>query len=124
MKKETQKTLKIQLSKTIRSIYLKELNHSVGSIFFHFFQQALIILIEESITLPEKKLNTQEYQKLVNQIRSVFYHVIQPQIKATIEQNTDMRAVDFLCDTTLDTGRTGMIVILELNPQEVISASN
>jgi uncharacterized protein YbcI len=124
MKKEIQKTLEIQLSKTIRSIYLQELNHPVGSILFHFFQQALIIIIEDSVTLPEKKLKTQEYQKLVNQVRSVFYHVIKPQIKATIEKTTNMHAVDFLCDTTLDTGRTGIIVILELNPQEVIPASN
>jgi uncharacterized protein YbcI len=124
MKKEIQKTLKIQLLKKIREIYLQELNHPVGSVIFHFFKQALIILIEESITLPEKKLNSQDYQQIVNQMRSVFYHVIQPQIKATIEQTTDMHVVDFLCDTTLDTGRTGMIVILELKPQKLISASH
>lgn len=124
MKREIQKILETQLSKKIRATYIQELNHPVSSILFHFFNQALIILIEESVTLPEKKLNTQEYQKLVNQMRSVFYHVIQPQIKATIEQTTDMYAVDFLCDTTLDTGRTGIIVILELKSQELISASH
>jgi uncharacterized protein YbcI len=124
MKKELKKKLETQLSKKIQSIYLQELNHSVGSIIFHVFNQALIILIEESVTLPEKKLNAQEYQKLVHQMRAVFYHVIQPQIKATIEQITNMYAVDFLCDTTLDTGRTGIIVILELKPQAVISASH
>jgi uncharacterized protein YbcI len=119
MNKIELKALDQQLSDKIQEIYLQELNHQVGSIFCRLFKQALIILIEESVTLPERKLNNQEYHQLAYQIRTVFDQVIQPQIKLIIEKMTDMQAVDFLCDTTLDTGRTGIIVILELKPKTV-----
>ncbi len=124
MKKIPKKVLEMQISKKIQELYLRELHHQVGSIVLHFFNQALIILIEESITLPEKKLNTQEHQKLANHIRSVFDRVIQPQIQAIVETTTDMDAIDVLCDTTLDTGRTGIIIILELKSKELISVSS
>ena len=114
--------LEKQLSETIQAIYLQELNHQVGSIFCRLFKQALIILIEESVTLPEKKLSAHEYQKLADQMRTVFNQKVQPEIKAIIEQTTNMEAIDFLCDTTLDSGRTGMIIILELKSQALISA--
>ncbi|MGB3402247.1 MAG: DUF2294 domain-containing protein [Microcoleaceae cyanobacterium] len=117
MNKIELKALDKQLSDKIKEIYLQELNHQVGSILCRLFKQALIILIEESVTLPERKLNNQEYQQLAHQMRTVFDQIVQPQIKTIIEQTTDMQAIDFLCDTTLDTGRTGIIVILELKPK-------
>lgn len=122
MNKIELKALEKQLSETIQEIYLQELNHQVGSILCRFFKQALIILIEESVTLPERKLNNKEYQQLAHQMRMIFDQLLQPQIKLIIEKTTNMQAIDFLCDTTLDTGRTGIIVILELKSQALISA--
>ncbi|MGB3532869.1 MAG: DUF2294 domain-containing protein [Microcoleaceae cyanobacterium] len=123
MNKRSLKALENKLSDKIQEIYLQQLNHQVGSILCRLFNQTLIVLIEESITLPEQKLNTQESENLAEQMRAEFYRIIQPQIALIIEQTTNMYAIDFLCDTTLETGRTGIIIILELKPQALISAS-
>ena len=47
---------------------------------------------------------------------------VQPQIKTSIEEVMDVKIVDFLCDTTVETSRTGAIAVLGLKSKNSLSA--
>jgi uncharacterized protein YbcI len=57
-------------------------------------------------------------------VRSDLDNAIRPHLKALIEEILAVEVLDLLSDATLQTGRTGMIVVLENPPQMRASASS
>jgi uncharacterized protein YbcI len=78
--------------------------------------EKLIILIEDSITQPEQILAEEGQIKLAQEVRSELDDAIQPHLKALIEEVLNVKVVDLLSDATLETGRTGAIVVLAESP--------
>ena len=116
------KKLESILSERIQSLYKKQLQHEINGITYHFFENTLIITIEGTLTQPEKLLNENQHQQLAKQVRKVIDKLIQPKIITSIEEVMDVKVVDFLCDTTIDTSRTGAIAILGFKPKNSPSA--
>lgn len=104
--------LQKDLSQRIKKLYRENLQHQIEDINYHFFGNTLIIVMEGTLTGAERILNDNEYQMLAKQVREAIDKLIQPLIKDSIEEIMDVKVVDFLCDTTIDTSRTGAIAIL------------
>ena len=116
------KKLETILSERIQNLYQKQLQHKIEEITYHFFDNTLIIMMEGTLTQAEQLLNENQHQQLAKQVRKVIDKLIQPKIITSIEEVMDVKVVDFLCDTTIDTSRTGAIAILGFKPKNYPSA--
>ncbi len=116
------KKLETILSERIQNLYQKQLQHQIEEITYHFFDNTLIIMMEGTLTQAEQLLNENQHQQLAKQVREVIDKLIQPKIITSIEEVMDVKVVDFLCDTTIDTSRTGAIAILGFKPKNSPSA--
>jgi uncharacterized protein YbcI len=81
------------------------------------FEQKIAIVLEDAITPPEQLLVNSGQEQLAEQVRSDLDKAIEPQLKALIEEVVGVPVVDLLSDATLETGRTGTIVVLANTPQ-------
>lgn len=102
------------LSQKIRDLYQSQLNHPIKAINYHVFEKSLIIILEGTVTPAEQLLQRHNQKQLAYQMRSVLDNIIQPQLKKIIENSIEVKVVDFLCDTAIETGQTGAIVVFEL----------
>ena len=105
------------LSQRIQDLYRRKLGHQLNKITYEVFDHALVILLEGAVTQPEQILSQQEHKELVIQVRAVLDQVIQPQIQQIIEEVIGGTVTDLLYDTTLNTGRTGIIAMIEFQPR-------
>jgi uncharacterized protein YbcI len=55
--------------------------------------------------------------ELAQKVRSDLDKAIQPQLKALIEEVLSVGVLDLLSDATLETGRTGIIAVLDITPE-------
>ncbi len=101
------------LGEQIKKIYAQELEQELSQVSCHFDDRVLVITLEGVITPPEQLLNRNNYVQLVHRVRGELDRIIQSKIKALIEQTINVKITDFLCDTAIETGRTGVIVIFE-----------
>jgi len=60
--------------------------------------------------------NTSQVE-LAQKVRSDLDKAIQPQLKALIEEVLSVGVLDLLSDATLETGRTGIIAVLDITPE-------
>jgi uncharacterized protein YbcI len=81
------------------------------------FDEKLAVIVEDSITPPEQLLANTGQIELAEQVRSDLDKAIQPQLKGLIEDVLGVSVLDLLSDATLETGRTGIIAVLELTPE-------
>jgi uncharacterized protein YbcI len=107
------KALEDILSPKIKSIYKNQLKHQLDNISYYLFERTLIVILEGTVTAPEKILNNNEKICLAKQVRKVIDSTIQPQICSIIEEAMNVKVIDFLCDTTLESNCTSAIVIFE-----------
>jgi uncharacterized protein YbcI len=112
------------LSQRIQALYRTQLGHQPGKITCQLFDEKLAIVIEDSVTQPEQLLAEEGRVELAEQVRSDLDSAIRPHLKALIEEILAVEVLDLLSDATLETGRTGMIVVLENPPQVRASTSN
>lgn len=106
------------ISERIKELYSRELGHQLEQITYQVFDQTLVILLEGVVTQPEQILNQQDQKELLLKVRSVLDQVIQPQIQQLIEEVLEGKVTDLLYDTTLNTGRTGIIAMIEFYPEQ------
>ncbi|WP_413164491.1 DUF2294 domain-containing protein [Capilliphycus salinus ALCB114379] len=99
----------------IRKIYVQQLDHQLSRISCRIFDQVLVLILEGVITPPEQLLNQNNHLQLVSQVRAALDGIIQPKIQNLIEQTLNVTVTDFLCDTAIETSRTGAIVIFEIH---------
>lgn len=116
--KQTKGQLERALSQKIQKLYREHLAHSTGKVSCQLFNEKITIIVENSLTQPEQLLlRKQGDPELVEKVRSDLDAVIRPDIMAAIEETLNRKVEDLISDTTLKTGRTGIIVILEAAPK-------
>lgn len=115
--KPTRGQLERLLSQRLQSLYRTQLGHQPGKVTCQLFDEKLAIIIENSITPPEQLLANTGKAELAEQVRSDLDEAIQPQIRAAIEEVLNVTVLDLLSDATLETGRTGIIAVLEVTPE-------
>lgn len=105
------------LSQKLQALYRAQLGHQPGKITCQLFDEKLAIIVENSITPPEQVLANNGQTDLAEQVRTDLEKAIQPQLKALIEEVLSVAVLDLLSDATLETGRTGIIAILDVTPE-------
>ncbi|NJO40850.1 MAG: DUF2294 domain-containing protein [Cyanobacteria bacterium CRU_2_1] len=112
------------LSQRIQTLYRNQLGHQPGKVTCQLFDEKLAVVIEDSVTQPEKLLAEEGRENLAEQVRIDLDQAIRPHLKTLIEEVLSVNVLDLLSDATLETGRTGVIVVLESVPELRISASS
>lgn len=115
--KPTRGQLERTLSQRLQALYREQLGHQPSKVTCQLFDEKLAIIVENSITPPEQLLADRGQAELAEQVRSQLDKAIQPQLKALIEEVLDVTVLDLLSDATLETGRTGIIAVLEVTPE-------
>lgn len=113
----TRGQLERTLSQRIQSLYRHQLEHQPSRVTCQIFAEKIAIVLEDSITQPEKILVNSGEQKLAEQVRSELDEVLQPQLKALIEEVIGVTVVDLLSNAKLETGRSATVAILAEIPQ-------
>ena len=109
------------LSQRIQTLYTQKLGHQPSNVTCQLFNEQLAIVIEGSVTQPEKVLLNQGHTELAQQVRLDLNKVIQTEMQQIIEEVLSVPVIDLLSDATLKTGRTGLIVILATAPKTGIA---
>ena len=109
--------LERKLSQHIQAFYRQHLGHQPSKVTCQLFGSKLAIIIEDSITNAEQILVEEGKRELAKKVRSNLDDAIQPELKELIKKITQVEVLDILSDATLDTGRTGIIVVLSRTPQ-------
>lgn len=104
------------LAQRIQALYRDQLGHQPSKITCQLSDQNVVIIIENSITKPEKLLVKTGNEELAEEVRSDLDDAIAPQLKALIEETLNVTVIELLSDATLETGRTGIIAILTDSP--------
>ncbi len=113
----TRGQLERTLCQRIQAFYRQTLGHQPTKVTCQFFEQKLVIVVENSVTPAEQLLVQEGQEKLAEQVRDSLEEVTRPQIKDLIEDILNVKVIDLLSDATLNTGRTGIIAILTDCPE-------
>ena len=113
---QTAGQLEREISQKVQALYRRTLGYQTGRVNCQFFDSKIAIVIEDSITLPVKLLVEAGQLPLAQQVRADVNSAMQPQVKQLIAQILGTEVIDVLSDAALDTGRTGIIVVLAAPP--------
>ena len=113
----TRGQLERKLSQEIQSLYRRHLGHQPSKVTCQIFDAKLAVIIEGSITNAEQILIIEGKKKLAEEVRSNLDNSIQSELRQLIENIAEVEIVDLLSDATLNTGRTGIIAILNSTPK-------
>ena len=108
--------LERKLSQKIQAFYRGHLGHQPSKVTCQLFNSQLAVIIEDSITSAEQILVDEGKAVLAEKVRSNLDDAIRPELKQLIEEITEVEVLDIMSDATLDTGRTGIIVVLSNIP--------
>ncbi|NJL85451.1 MAG: DUF2294 domain-containing protein [Leptolyngbyaceae cyanobacterium SM1_1_3] len=109
--------LERDLSQRLQALYRHRLGHRIGKVTCQMFEQKLAIVLEDSLTLPEQLIIEDGCSKLADEVHDQIERLLQPEIKSLIEEIFEVEVVDLLTDAKLETGRTGMIAVLDKIPE-------
>jgi uncharacterized protein YbcI len=104
------------LSQRTQALYFELFGKRPGQVTCQLFSDKVAIVIEDSITKPEQLLAQEGQQELAEQVRSELDATLRSQLKALIEEILGVPVQDLLTDATLETGRTGILVVLAATP--------
>lgn len=111
------------LAQRIQLLYRTFLGHQPSKVSCQLLEEQLMIIIENSVTQPEQLLLEEGNRPLAEQVHEDLSHLIEPRMRELIESVLNTSVLDFLSDATLETGRTGVIAILQAAPEIRTSAS-
>lgn len=106
-----------ELSQRIQGLYSNQLGHRPTKVTCQLFDDSLAIVMENSITPAEQLLVDQGQEELAEQVRSGLDDAIEPRLKALIEEVLEVKVLDLMGDATLQTGRSGIVVVLSNTPE-------
>ncbi|MDY6781470.1 MAG: DUF2294 domain-containing protein [Cyanobacteriota bacterium] len=109
--------LERNLAQRIQALYRCQFGHRPQRIICHLFADKLAIVAEESITPVEQLLLREGLLELNRLVRESIDRAIKPHLRAVIEEILQVQVVELLCDTTFETGYTGVLAILTDTPQ-------
>lgn len=113
----TRGQLERTLSQRIQALYRTQLGHQPSRVICQIFDEKIVVVLENAITQPEQLLANSGQEKLAEQVRYDLDKAIQPHLKALIEEVVGVSVIDILSDATLQTGRSGTIVVLAERPE-------
>jgi len=113
----TRGQLERSLAQRIQALYRSQLGLRLSGVDCELLETKIAIVLEQSVTQPEQLLVAQGKSELVESLHSELEEVIQPQLKTLIEEVIGVSVLDLLSDVTLETARTGIIVMLSEAPQ-------
>ena len=113
----TRGQLERELSQKIQAFYRSQLGHRPSKVTCQIFDTKLAVIIEDSITSAEQVLVDEGKSDLAKKVRSNLGDAIKPDLTKLIEEITKVEVVDMLTDATLETGRTGLIIVLSQTPK-------
>lgn len=112
----TRGQLERELSQRIQGFYREKLGHQPSKVTCQLFDKKLALIIEDSITNAEELLLQEGKEDLAEQVRNSLEDAIEPQLKELIQDIIGVEVTDLLSDATLETGRTGIIAVLQNTP--------
>lgn len=110
--KSTRGQLERTLSQRLQKLYRECLEHAPGKVSCQLLKDKLTIVIDNSLSRPEQLILQVGNPELARQMRSNLDDYIRPKIISLVEEVLDQKVLDLLSDTTLETERTGFVVIL------------
>jgi len=110
------KELEQNLSQQILLLYTTQLGHQPDGVDCHIVDKTLTIVVDNPITQPERLLAANGKQQFAELIRHNLHKAFQPQLKALVEQVIGVKVVELLGDSSIETGRTSIVVILAAVP--------
>ena len=113
----TRGQLERKLSQEIQAFYRRHLGHQPSKVTCQIFEDKLAVILEDSITNAEQILVEEGKTDLAEEVRSNLDDALHPELKKLIEKIAEVEVVDILSDATFDTGRTGIITVLNDTPQ-------
>ncbi len=113
----TRGQLERSLSQRIQSLYRTQLEHQPSRVTCQIFDEKIAIVLENSITKPEQLLLNSGQEELAGQVRIELDEVLEPQLKALIEEVVGVAVIDLLSNAKLSTGRSATVAILAQTPQ-------
>jgi uncharacterized protein YbcI len=111
----TQGQLERALSQGVQTLYRTQLGHQPSKVSCQLLDEKVAIVLENSLTRPEQVL-VEEDEQLAEKVRKDLDEAIRPPLKELIQEVLNVEVLDLLSDTTFETGRMGIIVILAKNP--------
>lgn len=114
--KQTVGQLERQLSQKIQAFYRTHLGHQPSKVTCQIFDTKLAIILEDSVTRPEQLLANEGQLDLAEQVRHDLDRVLRPQLIELLEEILGLKVLDLMSDATLETGRMGIIAVLERTP--------
>ena len=105
-----------EVSQKMQSLYKKHLGHQPSKVTCQLFGTKLAIVLEDSVTQPEKLLAEEGQVKLAQQVHDDLNTAMRPQIKELVGDILGVEIIDIMSDATLETGRTGIIIVLSTMP--------
>ncbi len=113
----TRGQLERQLSQKIQALYREHLGHKPSKVICQLADSKLTVIIEDSITQAEKLLAEEGCSKLAEEVRTTLSDAVLQPIQSEMEAILGVSVLDMMVDSTLETGRTGIIAILSDTPQ-------
>lgn len=109
--------LERNLAQSLQALYDRKLGHRPQRLICHLFANKLAVIGEETITPVEQFLLKNGRSELNEVVRTSIESAIKPHLKALIEEILGVQVVELLCDSTLETGYTGILAILTQTPR-------
>jgi len=103
------------LSQRIQTLYRTHLGLHPSKVTCQLMDEKVAIVLENSVTRPEQILAEAD-ETLAQQVRKDLDAAIRPQLQELVQEVLNVDVLDILSDTTSETGRMGIIIILAKNP--------
>jgi uncharacterized protein YbcI len=116
MLKPTIGQLEREITHRVRTLYNLILGQRLDKIVCHFFDTELTIFLDNSVSKVEQTLLNSGYEVLAEQVRLDLDKSMKPHLKNLIEEVIGNHVLDMMSNTTLSTGHTGIIVMLDESP--------
>jgi uncharacterized protein YbcI len=110
------------LSQKVQKLYKNQIGHSPGKVTCQIVDNTVTLIAEDSLTKLERLLIDGEKDTLtsvrvdVEQVRDDLDTAIRPLLIEALQEILEIEVVDILSDTTLETGRTAIVVVLSEAP--------
>lgn len=109
--------LEREISQRLQAFYREQLGQQPSRVTCQLFNSTLAIVLEGAVTSPEQLLERHGQIELAETVNSAISNVIQPQLIQLLESILGVNVVDLLSDTTVETGRRGILAILSESPK-------
>lgn len=104
------------ITQEIQSLWFRHLAHRPQRVTCQLFSNSVVIVIEDSVTLPEQFLVASDKATTAQMARQAIHKLLQPQVSALLEKLLEIKVLVLFCDTTLAEKCTGVVAVLARTP--------